>query len=172
MSDIPSCCAGKPVVPQKNMLRAYMPLVAMSAVSMAEALVLHHSYAMPLMTGFMGVWLIQFGLVKLFDLDGFVAMFRQYDVLAKRMHFYGYAFPFIELGLGLAYLGRFLPSVTSVVLLFIAGINLVGILSSYHRRGELHCACMGATVKIPLGFVAVVENGLMIVMAIMVFIQD
>jgi hypothetical protein len=36
------------------------------------------------------------------DLRGFVDSFQPYDVMARPIRSYGYAYPFIELGLGVA----------------------------------------------------------------------
>lgn len=173
MNEQKSCCMTKPVVEapvektaKPVMLKAYVPLIAMSAVSLAMALVLRGAWGLPFMAAFMGIWLVQFSLVKLFDLEGFVERFAKYDLLTARVRGYGYAFPFIELALGLAYLGMFLPMLTSVALLVVAALTLSGIVVNYNKRGDMACACMGASVNVPLSFVAAAENGLMIVMAL------
>ena len=56
------------------------------------------------MPNFMAGFFLVFSFFKLLDLAGFAKSYAIYDVLAKKMPTYGYIYPFIELGLGAAYL--------------------------------------------------------------------
>ena len=57
----------------------------------------------------MGGVLVIFSLFKLFDISAFAADFAKYDLLAMRVRTYGRAYPFIELGLGIAFLSFWQP---------------------------------------------------------------
>ena len=59
------------------------------------------------MHAYMGVFLVFFDLLKIFDLEGFMNGFAMYDLIAKRNSTWGYVYPFIELALGLTILHFF-----------------------------------------------------------------
>lgn len=142
---------------------AYMPLVSIAFISVLAAHVMRDAYGARFMPIFMSFWLIQFALVKLFDVQGFVDMFERYDLVASRVRGYGYLFPFIELALGLAYLGNYAPFYTSIVLLIVAFLGLASVLLN-RNKSKLHCACMGTVAKVPLGRITIVESLLMLLM--------
>ncbi len=58
-----------------------------------------------MMTNFMGGFFIVFSFFKFLDLKGFSDAYRTYDVVAKTFPLYGWIYPFLELALGVAYLG-------------------------------------------------------------------
>ena len=62
------------------------------------------------MHAYMGVFLVFFALLKIFDLEGFRNGFAMYDLIAKRNSAWGFVYPFIELGLGLTYLACLWPN--------------------------------------------------------------
>ncbi len=110
------------------------------------------------MHGFMGVFLVVLAMFKFFDLSGFADGFQMYDLLAKRVRAYAYAYPVIELGLGLAYLaGWGFPGVygaTIAVMLF----GSLGVLHALRRGLDVKCACMGTVLQVPLSTVALTED--------------
>ncbi len=117
------------------------------------------------MHDFMGLFLVVFSMFKFFDLPGFADGFQKYDLLAKPFRPYAYVYPFIELGLGLAYLARWnLPLVyvaTTVVMVF----GSLGVIGALRRGLDVQCACLGTVLKVPLSTVALTEDLGMAVMA-------
>ncbi len=107
---------------------------------------------------FMGLFFCQFSMLKLFHPSKFVAGFRMYDLLAKAFPAYAYIYPFIELGLGLAYLSFFAPIATYSITVFIMGINAIGVLVALRRRLDVRCACMGTLLDVPLSTVTLSED--------------
>jgi hypothetical protein len=99
-----------------------------------------------------------FSMFKLFDLRGFADGFQMYDLLAKPFRSYAYVYPFIELSLGLGYLAAWnLPVVygaTIAVMLF----GALGVVRALRKGLDLHCACMGTVLKVPLSTVALTED--------------
>ena len=61
------------------------------------------------MHAYMGVFLIFFAVLKIFDLEGFKDGFAMYDLIAMLNSTWGYVYPFIELALGLGYLAFLWP---------------------------------------------------------------
>ncbi len=110
------------------------------------------------MSRFMGVFLVVFAMLKLFDLPGFVKGFSRYDLLAGPVPAYGYVYPFLELGFGLALLSGLAPFAVNLGLAVLMFFGAAGVLRSLARKEQLNCACMGSSLNVPLSTVAVVED--------------
>ena len=118
------------------------------------------------MRWFMGIFFLVFAGFKFIGYKMFVEMFASYDIIAKKIKFYSYIYPFIELGLGIFYLANLYPSSRDVFTLIIMVIGSIGVFQEiYHRRSGIHCACLGNIIKLPLSTVSLVENVGMAIMA-------
>ena len=117
------------------------------------------------MGNFMGAFFLAFSFFKLLDLRGFADAYRGYDVVARRVPAYGYAYPFIELLLGAAYVTGFQPAATNLVTLVVMAVSSVGVIQSLLNRRKIRCACLGTVFNLPMSTVTLVEDGLMIAMA-------
>lgn len=121
---------------------------------------------------FMGLFLIVFSMFKLFDLEGFVENFEQYDWVSQKIPNYSLAYPFLELILGSFYLSQTWIIFTNLLTATIMIAGLAGVIDSIMNRKNLHCACLGTTIKLPLSTVTVIENSVMAIMAItMIFVR-
>ena len=103
----------------------YWPLIALVGVSLFAALALN-ARGVPGMAAFMGVFLIFFALLKIFDLKGFRRGFKMYDLLAKRVPDYAYVYPFVETGAGLLMIAGALTWLSAPAALFVAGRRSAG----------------------------------------------
>lgn len=117
------------------------------------------------MYNFMGYFFIFLSLFKFFDLKGFVNGFSTYDLLTKRFRIYGYFYPFIELGLGLAYLGQYNLLMINWITLIVMTISGIGVLKSILSGQKVKCACLGTVLNVPLSTVSILENFGMSMMA-------
>ncbi|MDB5311303.1 MAG: hypothetical protein JWO38_5505 [Gemmataceae bacterium] len=88
------------------------------------------------MTRFMGGFFLTFSFFKLLDVRAFADAYAGYDVVAGRWAAYGYAYPFIELLLGAAYLTGFQPAVTNAVTLVVMSVGTVGVVRTLSRGGR------------------------------------
>lgn len=122
------------------------------------------------MTAFMGVFFVVFAIFKLLDLPGFVSSYIGYDLIAKRSTAYAYLYPFIELGLGVAYLGN-APTEINWVTLVIMLIGAIGVQKQLLRGSKIKCACLGTFIKLPLTTVSLTEDLLMAAMAFYTIIK-
>jgi len=123
------------------------------------------------MSNFMGGFFIVFSFFKLLDLRGFADSYQMYDVIAQRFRSYGYAYPFIELLLGMAYLAGFQPVLTNVVTLIVMSVSAFGVFKSLVAKRKVRCACLGTVFNLPMTTVTLVEDSLMAGMAaLMLFI--
>lgn len=110
------------------------------------------------MADFMGGFFVVFSFFKLLNPRGFADAFSTYDVIAAKSRQYGLAYPFIELGLGVAYLLRFQPMWTNVATLVLMLIGSVGVIRSLMNKQRIQCACLGTVFDLPMSTVTVVED--------------
>jgi len=145
--------------PAENTPASYQPLLVILIFCVLMSLVQIRPFqADPFMHSFMGYFFIFLSLFKFFDLNGFVDGFSTYDLIAKRFRMYGYAYPFIELALGLSYLAQhslFFTYLATVIVMTVSGI---GVVKSIFSGQKIKCACLGTVLNVPLSTVSVLEN--------------
>jgi hypothetical protein len=117
------------------------------------------------MTNFMAAFFLVFAGFKFLDLKGFQEGYASYDLIAARWPVYGLIYPFIEFGLGLAYLTRFAPDFTNILTFGIMLTSSFGVINSLRQNRKFQCACLGTIIKVPLTYVTLVEDLTMTIMA-------
>jgi hypothetical protein len=117
------------------------------------------------MTTFMAGFFLAFSFFKLLDLRGFADSYRSYDLVASRWPAWGYAYPFVELLLGAAYVIGIWPALTNVVTLALMTVGAVGVLQTLLGGRKVRCACLGTVFNLPMTTVTLAEDGLMALMA-------
>ncbi len=116
-------------------------------------------------------WVIAFSMcllamLKLQDIESFATMFLNYDLLARRVVRYGYVYPFAELLAGVLMIGGIALWLSIPVAAFIGTIGAASVIKAvYIDKRELKCACVGGASRVPLGFVSLTENVMMVAMA-------
>ncbi|QEE39868.1 MULTISPECIES: glutaredoxin [unclassified Methylobacterium] len=150
----------------------YTPVVAVFSMTALMALAASYAvYGTPL-TVRAAEWFIAFSmcvlaLLKLQDVETFSSMFLGYDLLAKRWVRYAYAYPFLEGIAGVLMVAGALNWLSIPVALFIGTIGAVSVFKAvYVEKREIKCACVGGSSKVPLGFVSLTENVMMVAMAV------
>ena len=110
--------------------------------------------------------MVVLALLKLQHVETFATMFLNYDLLAKRWVPYSYIYPFAEGFAGVLMVAGALTWLSVPIALFI-GIGAVSVFKAvYIDKREWKCACVGGSSNVPLGFVSLTENVMMIAMAI------
>ena len=150
----------------------YKPIIAL--FSMAALMALAASWAAygSLLTVGAADWFVAFSmcllaLQKLKDVEGFATMFLNYDLLAQRWVPYSYVYPFAEALAGVLMIAGALMWLSVPVALFIGGVGAVSVFKAvYIDRRELKCACVGGDSNVPLGFVSLTDNLMMVGMAV------
>ncbi|MBR9919932.1 MAG: heavy-metal-associated domain-containing protein [Bacteroidetes bacterium] len=122
------------------------------------------------MNGFMAGFFLVFSFFKFLDLKGFAKSYQMYDLLAARIPVYGIIYPFLELGLGLAYLSGINPPLTYLATIVIMGFSSLGVIQSVLDKRKIRCACLGAVFNLPMSTVTIVEDLLMVAMAAVMWI--
>ncbi len=126
---------------------------------------------MQFMQHFMAGFFLVFSFFKFLDLKGFAESYAMYDVIAKRIPAWGYIYPFVELGLGIAFCINYNPQLTNIVTIIVMSISIIGVLQSVLNKSKIQCACLGAVFKLPMSSVTIIEDGLMIVMSAAMLFQ-
>lgn len=158
-------------VPQKGAV-SYWPVAAVFSVSALMAIAATWAAFGKLATVQTAEWFIAFSMcvlaiLKLRDLEGFSNMFLGYDLLAQRVVRYAYVYPFAEALAGILMIASALMWIAVPVALFIGTIGAVSVFKAvYIDRRELKCACVGGDSNVPLGFISLTENLMMVAMAI------
>ena len=122
------------------------------------------------MTDFMGLFYVVFSLFKFIDYRNFPGAFSRYDPIAKKFIGYGWVYPFIEVYLGINLLSGQHTLLTLLITLIVLGATTIGVLNNLFQKNSIQCACMGTAIKLPLTKATLVENVIMIGMAIWMLI--
>ena len=117
------------------------------------------------MRQFMAGFFLVLSFFKLLDIPAFAMSYSSYDIVAKKWSGYGFVYPFIELGLGIAFLIPAFNFWTNAVTLLVMGISIIGVLQSVLNKRKIQCACLGAVFKLPMSTITIIEDSLMIVMS-------
>lgn len=125
----------------------------------------------PIMRHFMAGFFLVFSFFKLLDLRGFVDTYRGYDLFARRSKAYAWAYPFIELALGVAYLVNLYPMATNLITLVVMSIGTAGVLRALLDKRAIRCACLGTALNLPMTKVTLIEDITMAVMAAAMLLQ-
>ncbi len=160
--------------PQRD-LKDFLPLILIFTVilglTILVMLVRDRTDAMTAMRTFEGFFFLVFGGFKLLNLKGFVEAYSTYDVIAKRSTGYAYAYPFIEVALGLGYLFSFYPLGVAWVTLVLMVVSSIGVAKELKKKRQIPCACLGVVFKIPMTWVTFIEDILMAAMALIMILM-
>jgi glutaredoxin len=151
---------------------SYRPVITLFIMTALAAFAANYAVTGQLFTARTAQWFIAFSMVvlailKLQDVESFSAMFLNYDLLARRWVPYSYIYPYAEGLAGVLMIAGALRWVSIPIALFIGTVGAVSVFKAvYINKRELKCACVGGSSNVPLGFVSLTENLLMIGMAI------
>ncbi|MGQ3890344.1 MauE/DoxX family redox-associated membrane protein [Legionella sp. CNM-1927-20] len=157
--------------------KSYRPVIALFAVAALMALATSYAFTGSVFTTRALGWFISFSmtilaLLKLQNIESFSTMFLNYDLLAKRWVPYSYIYPFAEALAGILMIAGAFHWISIPVALFIGTIGAISVFKAvYIDKRELKCACVGGNSNVPLGFVSLTENLMMIGMALAMWIM-
>jgi glutaredoxin len=151
---------------------SYVPVLAVFAVAGGLALAVSQAVYQTPLTGRAAEWFVAFAMailamLKLQDLDRFATMFLGYDLLAQRWVPYARLYPFGEALAGVLMAAHAADWLSIPIALFIGIIGGVSVFHAvYIQKRQLKCACVGGSGRVPLGFVSLTENVVMVAMAL------
>jgi glutaredoxin len=151
---------------------SYRPVVALFVMTALTATAASFAVTGDLLSVLAAEWFIGFSMVvlallKLQNIETFSTMFLNYDLLAKRWVPYSYIYPFAEGLAGVLMVSGALMWLSVPIALFIGIVGAVSVFKAvYIDKRELKCACVGGSSNVPLGFISLTENLMMIAMAV------
>lgn len=167
------------MVSYKKKFNKLKPLIGVFTFVILSTLVVNLFFNLGLMqTGqaFMALFFLTFGSFKIYNLEGFVKAFKMYDPLAERYSVYAKGYPFIELGLGLMYAAITFFTVPSIevfvytLTVLVVGLNAVGVFKALSEGKKIQCACLGDVFNVPMTWVTLFEDMLMVAMAVVMLL--
>ncbi|WP_194273860.1 MULTISPECIES: MauE/DoxX family redox-associated membrane protein [Rhizobium] len=166
---------GKPVKDPNAV--SYTPVAAVFAMTALMALAAGYASGTPAtirtVEWFIALSMCVLAILKLRDLESFSNMFLGYDLLARRWVRYAYLYPFAEAFAGVLMIaGGVLGLIASPVALIIGTIGAWSVFKAvYVEKRELKCACVGGDSNVPLGFISLTENLMMVAMAVWMIVK-
>lgn len=115
---------------------------------------------------FMAGFFIVFSFFKLLDLSGFSKSYAMYDIVAGMWPLWGKIYPFVELALGLLFLTGWFVFELNIATLILLSIGTIGVVQSNRQKRKIKCACLGTVFNLPMTKVTIIENTVMIAMAV------
>ena len=151
---------------------SYRPIIVLFTMTALAALAASYAvsgqaFTLEALRWFIALSMVVLALLKLQNVESFSAMFLNYDLLARRWVPYSYVYPYAEGVAGLLMIAGALKWISVPVALFIGTIGAVSVFKAvYIDKRELKCACVGGSSNVPLGFVSLTENLMMIAMTV------
>jgi glutaredoxin len=158
--------------PAKAGETTYAPVIAIFATAFFMALALSWNqfetlWVPELFTWFVGISMCVLAVQKMRDLTAFTDQFVTYDQLSMHYVPYAYAYPFLEACAGIGMLAGLAPWCVAPVGLFIGLEGAYSVAKAvYVEKRDLKCACVGGDSDVPLGWVSLTENLLMVAAAV------
>lgn len=155
----------------------YQPVAAIFAMSAMMALAASWAAFGELVTvraleWFIAIAMCILAIQKLQDLEGFSFRFITYDLLAMRWLRYAYVYPFAEALAGVLMIAGALIWIAAPLALFIGTVGAVSVFKAVYVDGrELKCACVGGGSNVPLGFISLTENVMMVAMGVWMLVR-
>mgnify|MGYP003135432091 FL=1 len=116
---------------------------------------------------FIAISMCILAVLKLRDISSFSNTFLGYDLVAQRYVPYAYFYPFGEALAGVLMIAGALLWIAIPVALVIGTIGAISVFKAvYIDKRDLKCACVGGNSNVPLGFVSLTENVMMVAMAL------
>ena len=152
-----------------SLLKTYKPLILIFGyvffVSFALQISQGHFDFHIFMNHIMAGFFIGLSFFKFLDLQKFAESFSSYDPIAQKFLVYGFVYPFLELLIGLLFISNRFLVIANVSTIIILSATTYGVWKSLKRKSKIQCACAGVGFNLPLSWVTIFENLIMIAMA-------
>lgn len=163
---------GKQTAADKEGKTSYTPVIAIFATSLLMALAvgffaLGTIFTFRAVELFIAIAMCVLAIQKLQDLTAFQNQFLGYDLLAQRYTRYAFVYPFAEALAGILMIAGALIWLAAPLAIFIGAVGGISVFKAvYIDKRELKCACVGGNSNVPLGFVSLTENVMMVAMGL------
>jgi glutaredoxin len=151
---------------------SYQPVIAVFATAFFMALAIVYAMTasldeLKILKFFVAFSMCILAILKLRDLSSFSNQFLGYDLLAQKIVRYAYVYPFAEAFAGIGMIAGIGSPIVAPISLFIGTVGAISVVKAvYIDKRELKCACVGGNSTVPLGFVSLTENLMMVGMGL------
>lgn len=156
---------------------SYQPIISVFAVTFLMALasiwMMTNTIApIAVLEMFVAFSMCVLAILKLRDLFAFSNQFITYDMLAIRWVPYSYIYPFAEAFVGIGMIANILNPIVAAIALFIGTIGAISVIKAvYIDKRNIKCACVGGNSNVPLGFISLTENLMMVAMGLWMLLK-
>ena len=163
---------GKRAAADKAGETTYQPVIVIFATAALMALATSWAafgtiFTVRAVEWFVSISMCVLAIQKLQDLVAFQNQFLGYDLLAQRFTRYAFFYPFAEAVAGILMIAGALTWLASPLAIFIGTVGGVSVFKAvYIDKRELKCACVGGDSNVPLGFISLTENIMMVAMGL------
>ncbi len=150
----------------------YRPIIAIFASTFLMALAVSAAisgglHLLLIFKMFIAISMCVLAIQKLQDLYAFSNQFVTYDLLAMKWVRYAYIYPFVEVLAGVCMIAGLFVPIAALGAFFIGSVGAVSVVKAvYIDKRELKCACVGGNSNVPLGFISLTENVMMVGVAL------
>lgn len=123
-----------------------------------------------ILNDFMAGFFMFFGAFQLNSLSSTSEALKKYDPLAQKFSWYVGLYPFVFFFFGLLLHFHSASLIVSLLTIPMLGIQTMGIIKALKSGANIECACAGTKFSLPLSYVTVVENLIMVTMSIAMII--
>ncbi len=158
--------------PQGSNEKSYAPIIAIFSVTFGLAvafswLIFSEIQPWETLRYFVAISMSVLAIQKLRDLESFSNQFITYDLLGMRVVRYSYIYPFVEAIAGVGMIAKVGLLIVCPAAIFIGTVGAISVIKAvYIDKRELKCACVGGDSNVPLGFISLTENLMMMFMGI------
>ncbi len=156
---------------------SYQPIIAIFSIAFLMAMASNWATTGTILSArgielFIAISMCILAIQKLQDLESFSNMFLGYDLLAQRVVRYAYVYPFAEALSGILMIAGAMLWLAIPLALVIGSAGAVSVFKAvYIDKRELMCACAGGDSRVPLGFISLTENLMMVAMALWMLVR-
>lgn len=154
-------------------LKNFKPLICIILLIVALTIIhqLHYGFnVMDALRIFMAFFFLIFGFFKIINISAFAQSYAEYDLISQKYYWYGFLYPFLELGLSFAYFINWHPFLTNILTLIVMLISALGVFIELRKGKQIACACLGVVFKLPMTYVTLAEDLLMAAMAMIMIL--
>lgn len=161
--------------PKDKETKSYTPIIAVFSVTLALALAMDFGSDQTLdpwnsLRLFVSLSMAVLAILKLRDLTAFGDQFITYDLVGMKWIRYAYVYPFVEAIAGVGMAGNIGLVIVSPLAFVIGTIGAASVVKAvYIDKRDLKCACVGGNSNVPLGFISLTENLMMMFMGVWMF---
>ena len=119
-----------------------------------------------ILKNYIGFIFIVFGILKLFNLIKFAKIFNKYDIISKKNKIYPFFYPFIEIIIGILLMENIKINEVLFFTIILMVISIFSVIPTLLSGEKLRCGCIGSFFNIPLSYITLSENIMMLSMSV------